>query len=78
MKKGQTVEEAIAENYAVVSRTLVGKTQISNRDFEFFEALKPKKTYVMTLNTSADGESGTYYHFENGSDALPIVFKLVK
>ena len=78
LKKGQTVEEAIAENYAVVSRTLVGKTQISNRDFEFFDALKPKKTYVMTLNTSADGESGTYYHFENGSDALPIVFKLVK
>ena len=78
LEPGQTPEEAVYENYALVSRTLTDITEITEEDTQFFKVFLPKKTYVMTLSTVVNGESDTYYHFENGNEALPIVFKIVK
>ena len=52
--------------------------RLSQEAKDFFMVFSPKKTYVMTLSTNVDGESGTFYHFENGNKALPVVFKIVK
>lgn len=78
LKSGQTPEEAIAENDAVVTRTLTDISSISEEDTKFFKVFSTNKTYVMTLSTTVDGESETLYHFENGNEAIPIVFKVVK
>ena len=78
LKPDQTLEEAIATNTVLVSRTVTDATEISENDTKFFKVFSPKKTYVMTLTTNVDGESNTSYHFENGNSALPIVFKIVK
>ena len=78
LKKGQTLQQAISENDVVVSRTVVDGTGIFENDPKFFKAFSPKKTYVMTLSTEVNGESDTFYHFQNGNEALPIVFKIVK
>ena len=78
LKPGQTLEEAVATNDAVVSRTVTDANEISEKDADFFKAFSSKKTYVMTLSTSVSGDSDTIYHFENGNEALPIVFKIVK
>ena len=78
LKPGQTLEEAVWENEALVTRTVTDATQISGKDTAFFKVFSPKKTYVMTLTTNVDGESDTFYHFANGNAALPIVFKVVK
>lgn len=78
LKSGQTPEEAIAENDALVTRTLTDISSISEEDTKFFKVFSTNKTYVMTLSTTVDGESETLYHFENGNEAIPIVFKVVK
>ena len=78
LKSGQTPEEAISENDALVTRTLTDISSISEEDTKFFKVFSAHKTYVMTLSTSVDGESETFYHFENGNEAIPIVFKIVK
>lgn len=78
LKPDQTPEEAITENLALVSRTITDANAISDQDVKFFKVFQPNKTYVMTLTTNVNGESDTFYHFENGNDALPIVFKIVK
>lgn len=78
LKSGQTWEEAVSANEALVSRTLTDATEISDKDTDFFKVFSPKKTYVMTLSTNVDGESDTIYHFKNGNRALPIIFKIVK
>ena len=78
LKSGQTPEEAISENDALVTRTLTDISSISEEDTKFFKVFSAQKTYVMTLSTSVDGESETFYHFENGNEAIPIVFKIVK
>ncbi|MBQ3710313.1 MAG: hypothetical protein II887_06395 [Bacteroidales bacterium] len=77
LKPGQTVEEAIANNYALITRTL-DVNKISAEDTQFFKVFSAKKTYVMTLSTDVSGDSETIYHFENGNEALPIIFKVVK
>ena len=77
LKSGQTVEEAIAENEALVTRTVTDANAISNNDSEFFKVFSSKKTYVMTLSTDVTSEDNTY-HFGNGNEAIPIVFKVVK
>ena len=41
------------------------------------KVFSPNKTYVMTLSTTVNSESNGY-HFENGNQALPITFKVVK
>jgi hypothetical protein len=53
-------------------------TGIFENDPQFFKVFSVKKTYVMTLSTEVSGESDTFYHFQNGNEALPIVFKVVK
>ena len=78
LKSGQTLEEAISENKVLVSRTVVDGTGIFDNDPKFFKAFSAKKTYVMTLSTEVNGESDTFYHVQNGNEALPIVFKIVK
>ena len=78
LKPGQTLEEAILRNEAIATRTIINDNEISVNDEKFFKAFSPKKTYVMTLSTNVYGESDTFYHFENGNEALPIVFKIVK
>ena len=78
LKPDQTLDEAISENEVLVSRTVTDTNEISENDTKFFKVFSSKKTYVMTLSTSVNGESGTIYHFENGNRALPIIFKIVK
>lgn len=78
LKPGQTIEEAVSENQSLVSRTVTDVNEISESDSQFFKVFSPKKTYVMTLSTSVSGESETVYHFENGNEAMPVVFKVVK
>ena len=78
LKPDQTLEEAISANEVLVSRTVTNANEIAEDDSKFFKVFSPKKTYVMTLSTNVNGESDTYYHFENGNKALPIVFKVVK
>ena len=78
LKSGQTLEEAIAENEVIVSRTVTNTNEIPETDSDFFKVFSPKKTYVMTLSTNVYGESDTLYHFANGNEALPIIFKIVK
>jgi hypothetical protein len=73
----QTLEEAITENEVLVTRTITDANAITDDD-QFFKVFSSQKTYVMTLSTVVDGESTTIYHFENGNEALPIVFKIVK
>ena len=77
LKPGQTPEEAVSENEALVSRSLTNINAISRTDTGFFKVFSNKKTYVMTLSTNVDSESNAY-HFRNGNEALPIVFKIVK
>lgn len=78
LKSGQTLEEAISNNKVLVSRTVTDGTGIFENDSQFFKVFSAKKTYVMTLSTEVNGESDTFYHFQNGNEALPIVFKVVK
>lgn len=78
LKPGQTLEEAVSENQLLVSRTVTDANGIPESDSKFFKVFSTKKTYVMTLSTSVTGESDTDYHFENGNEALPVVFKIVK
>lgn len=78
VKPGQTLEEAVSENPLLVSRTVTDANSIPESDSQFFKVFSPKKTYVMTLSTSVTGDSETFYHFENGNEALPVVFKIVK
>lgn len=78
LKSGQTLEEAVSENKVLVTRTVTNANAISAQDTKFFKVFSPKKTYVMTLSTTVNGESDTIYHFANGNEALPIVIKIVK
>ena len=78
VKAGQTLEEAISENKALASRTLNFLNKIPENDTRFFKVFSTGKTYVMTLSADVDGESETVYHFENGNEAIPLVFKVVK
>ena len=78
VKAGQTMEEAIYRNKVLASRTLTNTHEIAESDKDFFKVFSPKKTYVMTLSTDVDGESDTVYHFGNGNEAMPVVFKIVK
>ncbi|MBR4391706.1 MAG: hypothetical protein IKT08_06350 [Bacteroidales bacterium] len=77
VKKGQTLEEAVSRNKVLASRTVTDVNEISELNSGFFKVFSPQKTYVMTLSTRVNSESNTY-HFENGNEALPIVFKIVK
>lgn len=77
LKSGQTPEEAVVLNDVLVTRTVTDATKISASDSDFFKVFSAKKTYVMTLSTSVNSESN-FYHFENGNEALPIIFKIVK
>lgn len=77
LKSGQTPEEAISTNKLLVTRTVTDANMISDTDKDFFKVFSPKKTYVMTLGTAVNSESN-FYHFENGNQALPIIFKVVK
>ena len=76
LKPDQTLEEAIAMNDALVTRTVTDANTISESDAKFFKIFSSKKTYVMTLSTTVTGDSKTIYHFENGNAALPIIFKV--
>ena len=78
LKPGQTLEEAVSSNEILVSRTVTNVNEIAEDDTKFFKVFSPHKTYVMMLTTNVYGDSDTFYHFENGNDALPIVFKIVK
>lgn len=78
LKPGQTLEAAVSENPLLVSRTVTDANGIPESDSKFFKVFSTKKTYVMTLSTSVTSESDTDYHFENGNEALPVVFKIVK
>ena len=78
LKSGQTIEEAINYNKVLATRTVTDDNKIAETDTDFFKVFRPEKTYLMTLSTSVDGESDTYYHFANGNEALPIIFKIVK
>lgn len=78
LKPDQTIEEAVSDNTVLASRTLTDVTEIDQNDTKFFKVFSANKTYVLTLSTSVDGESDTYYHFDNGNEALPMVFKIVK
>jgi hypothetical protein len=78
LKPDQTLEKAISTNEVLVSRTVTNANEISENDTDFFKVFSAKKTYVMTLSTSVDGESDTIYHFKNGNKALPVIFKVVK
>ena len=77
LEPGQTLEEAFWTNEVLVSRTVTKAHEISANDVDFFKVFSPGKTYVMTLSTTVNSEEN-YYHFENGNEALPIVFKIVK
>lgn len=77
LKPNQSLEEAIASNTAVVSRTVTDATEIPETDTKFFKAFAPGKTYVITLTTDIYSEEYSY-HFENGNAAIPIVIKIVK
>ena len=77
LKSGQTLEEAVAMNPVLVTRTITDAHEISETDTEFFKVFSAKKTYLMTLSTEVYSESNAY-HFENGNEALPVVFKIVK
>lgn len=77
LKPGQTLEEAVSTNQVLVSRTVTDGHEISETDTGFFKVFSAKKTYVMTLSTTVNSESNSY-HFENGNEALPVVFKIVK
>lgn len=77
LKPGQTLEEAVATNEALVTRTVTNANEISETDTDFFKVFSPKKTYLLTLSTIVLSESNAY-HFENGNGALPVVFKIVK
>lgn len=74
---GQTYEEAVLMNEALVTRTVTDDNSIPETDTDFFKVFSAKKTYVMTLSTTVSSESH-FYHFENGNEALPIIFKVVK
>ena len=78
LKPGQTLEEAISSNKVLATRTVTNINAISEQDLKFFKVFSAQKTYVMTLGTNVEGESDTVYHFENGNEALPVVFKMVK
>ncbi len=78
LKPDQTLEKAISVNEVLVSRTVTNANEISENDTDFFKVFSAKKTYVMTLSTSVDGESDTIYHFKNGNKALPVIFNVVK
>ena len=78
LKPGQTLEEAVSENEALVTRTLNNTTSIPEDDTRFFKVFSSGKTYVMTLATEVSGDSDTIYHFENGNEALPVVIKIAK
>ena len=78
LKPDQTLEEAISTNEVLVTRIMTDVNEIPEKDREFFKVFSPKKTYVMTLSTKVYGESDTFYHFENGNESLPIIFKVVK
>lgn len=77
LKHGQTVKEAIATNKVLVSRTVSDANEIAESDAKFFKVFSHKKTYVMTLTTKVKCENGSY-HFKNGNEAIPAVFKVVK
>lgn len=77
LKPNQTLEEAVLLNDVLVSRTVTDAHEISANDAAFFKVFSAGKTYIMTLGTNVQSESN-YYHFENGNEALPIVFKIVK
>ncbi|MBO6027315.1 MAG: hypothetical protein J6P73_08730 [Bacteroidales bacterium] len=78
LKPDQTWEEAVSTNDELVSRTVTNATTIPSNDTKFFKVFSPGKTYVMTLSTNVTGDSETIYHFENGNEALPAIFKIVK
>lgn len=77
LKSGQTLEEAVLLNDVLVTRTVTDAHVISATDAAFFKVFSTGKTYIMTLGTNVQSEKN-YYHFENGNEALPIVFKIVK
>lgn len=77
LKSGQTLKEAVALNPVLVTRTVTSAHEIAANDAAFFKVFSPGKTYIMTLATNVQSESN-FYHFENGNEALPIVFKIVK
>lgn len=77
LKSGQTPEEAVSENKVLVSRTLTNVHAISGTDTDFFKVFSTNKTYVMTLSTDVDSENNGY-HFKNGNEAIPVIFKIVK
>ena len=77
VKSGQTVEEAIATNKVLATRTLTNVTAISGNDTKFFKVFSSNKTYVMTLSANVNSETNSY-HFENGNEAMPIIFKIVE
>jgi hypothetical protein len=76
LKSDQTLEEAVSENEALVSRTVTDVNKISESDTKFFKVFSSGKTYVMTLSIIVYGESDVTYHFENGVEAIPVVFKV--
>ena len=78
LKPRQTPEEAISENAALVTRSVSEDHAIPESDTKFFKVFSATKTYVMTLSTSVEGDSDTFYHFKNGNEAIPAVFKVVK
>ena len=77
LKEGQSLEEAFSANPVLVTRTVTNANTISEEDADFFKVFAPNKTYVMVLSTTVNSESNVY-HFENGNQALPIIFKMVK
>ncbi len=78
LKSGQTLEEAVSENEVLVSRVVTDANKISEDDTKFFHVFSSGKTYVMTLSIAVYGESDVTYHFENGVEAIPVVFKVLK
>ena len=77
LKPSQSLDEAVTENDALVTRTVTNANEIPVTDTKFFKVFSAGKTYVMTLSTDVASETNTY-HFKNGNDAIPIVFKVVK
>lgn len=75
LKQGQTLGEALSSNEPLASRTVTKAHAIT--DAKFFKVFSPSKTYVMTLSTDVNSENNSY-HFENGSQAIPIIFKVTK
>ena len=78
LKPGQTLKEAVSSNKVLVTRTVTNANEISAKDSGFFKVFSSMKTYVMTLSTTVSGDSDTVYHFENGNEAIPVVFKIRK